>query len=75
MHHPFLIMPSSTSIPNLDEKIRRANEGIDEWLEYWDQYYGEQGVDATCAVDMAYPSSDRLGLPKTHLMRESRKSG
>jgi hypothetical protein len=41
MHHPFLIMPSSTSIPNLDEKIRRANEGIDEWLEYWDQYYGE----------------------------------
>ncbi|GFZ43669.1 hypothetical protein JCM24511_01389 [Saitozyma sp. JCM 24511] len=53
MHHPFLIMPSSTSIPNLDEKIRRANEGIDEWLEYWDQYY------------------DRLGLPKTHIMRES----
>lgn len=40
LHQPYSLITSAGNMPDLDHKIKRANEQFHEWHVYWDGYYG-----------------------------------
>ncbi|WVQ82646.1 hypothetical protein IAT38_004778 [Cryptococcus sp. DSM 104549] len=45
LHQPFALAPTNVAdpIPDMDEKLRNLNRGLDEWYDYWDDYCARQG--------------------------------
>lgn len=55
LHQPYSLITSAGNMPDLDHKIKRANEQFHEWHVYWDGYYGMR-----CFTDVYDPIVNKL---------------
>lgn len=44
LHKPFSIAPNNDFLPDFDEKVRKLNDQVEQWTEYWDNYQKARGV-------------------------------
>nr|XP_031860933.1 uncharacterized protein CI109_003660 [Kwoniella shandongensis]KAA5528005.1 hypothetical protein CI109_003660 [Kwoniella shandongensis] len=48
LHQPIALAPSNSlltfTFPDLDDKLRDLNRNLNEWYEYWDDYFARKGI-------------------------------
>lgn len=44
LHQPFSIAPNNDFLPDFDDKVRKLNDQVEKWTEYWDNYQKARGV-------------------------------
>jgi hypothetical protein len=60
LHQPFAILPNTSSITDLDEKLKQFEAKHQEWYRHWDAYLESKGVPQGSFIREARKYSDRL---------------